>query len=349
MSIADKILTLKADLDAVYEAGKNKGGNTQDSYDKGYTDGYDDGNRKGYAEGIEIGYNKAESVNPLYYIKDISFRFSGSIFSEERSNVVCRVLDCKEWNMAFGQLSGIKTLKIICDTPNLTVGFAQLVRQSADLELLDLSEFKCYPNTLAYFTYEANKLKTIVGALDLTKCTEAKSAFVADSLENIEFVPNTIPISMGFQYCKNLTHDSLMSIINGLMDYTYDITGNPFKEMHPDRMTNGMSSYTIEKVVDEGHGYYYIETTDDETGNDCHFYCLGEMVHSEEIINALKVGEKFIIDCSITFENGKYKVNYNSFKVSTGTAPTLTLGTTNLNKLEPEEKQIARLKGWTLP
>lgn len=175
---------------------------------------------KAYEKGYNEATKKADNENPFYYAKTMNFTFSSRAFAPERSNIVCRVLDCKEWNMAFGQLSGIKTLKIICDTPDLTVGFAQLVRQSADLELLDLSEFKCYPNSLAYFIYDANKLKTIVGALDLTKCTVATSAFAANSLENIEFVPNTISVALGFQHCKNLTHKSLLSILNGLKDFS---------------------------------------------------------------------------------------------------------------------------------
>ncbi len=174
---------------------------------------YESGHKVGYEEG----YNKAEKENPLYYAREMAFTYTGRQFSDERSNVVCRFLDCAKWNMTFGQLSGIKTLKIICDTQGLTVGFQALVRESADLEILDLTEFNCYPNTIAYFAYQSKKLVSIYGAFDLSQCTTVTSAFAAtNALEDIEFVPNTIKLSMSFKDCWYLTKASLTSIINGL-------------------------------------------------------------------------------------------------------------------------------------
>jgi len=196
--------------DGGFERGYNSG------YSIGYTEGETDGFDKGLEQGYNKGYAKAESENPLYYAKDMNFRFSSRAFSEERSNVVCRVFDCKEWNMAFGQLSGIKTLKIICDTPDLKVIWPALVRESADIELLDLTEFKAYPTTIAHFLYGANKLKTVLGALDLSRCTTVTNAFACNLLEDIEFVPNTIKISIQFHYCNKLTAKSIQSIFDGL-------------------------------------------------------------------------------------------------------------------------------------
>ena len=188
-----------------------------DKIGMGYPEGYD--------EGYDEGYAKADNENPFYYIKDMGFRFTSRIFSAEKSNVVCRVLDCKAWNMAFGQLSGIKTLKIICDTQGLSVVWAQLVRQSADLELLDLTEFECYPTTIAHFAYDTPNLKTILGALDLSQCTAVTNAFGgANSLEEVRFVPNTIKISIEFQWCTKLSKASLISIINGLSAETSGLT-----------------------------------------------------------------------------------------------------------------------------
>ena len=98
----------------------------------GYNNGYTEGKTEGIEQGYTEGYTKADNENPFYYIKDMSFRFSSRVFSAEKSNIVCRVLECTDWNMAFGQLSGIKTLKIICDTQGLSVVWQGLVRQSAD-------------------------------------------------------------------------------------------------------------------------------------------------------------------------------------------------------------------------
>lgn len=203
MDIANKLVAAAENVDKVYEAGKEAAGD--EFYDKGYGEGY------------EAGYDKAESVNPLYYANTLNFTFSNMEFEEENSEIICKVLKTGSWNSAFITTSGIKTLKIIYDTQDLSVNFQALVRQSADLELLDLSEFKCYPTTISYFVYQAKNLVSILGALDLSQCTNVTSAFAAaNALENIEFVPNTIPISISFSACTKLTHDSLMSIINGL-------------------------------------------------------------------------------------------------------------------------------------
>ena len=209
-------------------------GGVNEVYDTGYTEGamvgYANGYTEGKTEGIEQGYNegytKADNENPFYYIKSMAFAFSSRVFSAEKSNVLCRVLECTDWNMAFGQLSGIKTLKIICDTQGLNVVWQGLVRQSADIELLDLTEFKAYPTTIAYFAYMTPKLKTILGALDLSQCTTATAPFGgAKEIEDIEFVPNTIKISIEFSRdCTKLTKASLTSIINGLSAETSGLT-----------------------------------------------------------------------------------------------------------------------------
>lgn len=171
---------------------------------------------KVYQAGYNEGYAKAESENPLYYITTMEFAFANVAFPEN-NEIVCKVLNNTKWNSAFLKTSGIKTLKIISDTPNITMGFQALVRQSKDLELLDLNECICFPTTMAYFAYDAYKLKTILGAFDLSQCTVMTNAFVwAEALEDIEFVPNTIKISINFGNSGNLTNASKQSIIDGL-------------------------------------------------------------------------------------------------------------------------------------
>ena len=53
MTIAEKLLRAKTDIDAVYEAGKAQGGGS--SYDEGYADGKQDGISEGIEQGKEIG------------------------------------------------------------------------------------------------------------------------------------------------------------------------------------------------------------------------------------------------------------------------------------------------------
>ena len=163
----------------------------------------------------EAGYNKAESENPLPYIIVKDFQWNKVAFPEG-FDFVLKVRDKpSDMNAMLMKTTGIKTVTLVCEAEG-TVNYAQLIRESTT-KTIDISQFKPKPKELSYFALDAKKLVTILGALDLSNCTKTTMAFGgATALENIEFVPNTIPISIDFSYCKKLTHDSLMSIINGL-------------------------------------------------------------------------------------------------------------------------------------
>lgn len=209
MSIANEILrlqTAKADIKAAIE-------------NKGVTVG--DGTIDTYAEKInEISSGDGGSENPFYYIGTMEFAFTNVAFPEN-SEIVCKVLNNTKWYTAFSKTSGIKSLKIICDTPDLTFNFYALVRESKNLEVLDLSEIKGDINNISYFMYGTKTLKTILGELDLSKCTTSSAyanAFTSSNslLEDIRFVPNTIKLSVSFAYQQYLSGASIQSIIDGL-------------------------------------------------------------------------------------------------------------------------------------
>ena len=70
----------------------------------------------------------------------------------------------------------------------------------------------------------ARSLKTI-RSLDITKCTNWISTFyLCYALENINFV-GTVKVDLSFVHSKKLTHESLMSIINALYDFSSDTNG----------------------------------------------------------------------------------------------------------------------------
>jgi hypothetical protein len=74
----------------------------------------------------------------------------------------------------------------------------------------------------------AKSLKTI-RSLDITKCTSWVSPFyLCYALENITFV-GTVSVDISFNYSKKLTHESLMSIINALYDFSSDTSGKTHK------------------------------------------------------------------------------------------------------------------------
>lgn len=203
MSIANKLVTMAENVNKVYEAGKEAAGG--EFYDKGYGEGY------------EAGYNKAESENPLYYAYIKAFQWYKVAFPEGFDFVLKLRKKPDDMNALLSGATGLKTVTLICEAEG-TVAYSQMVRETT-ATVLDISGFKPKPKDMSYFAYDA-ELVTIIGALDLSQCTNVTNAFAADFLENIEFVPNTIPISISFSYSTKLTHDSLMSIINGLATVT---------------------------------------------------------------------------------------------------------------------------------
>lgn len=210
----DKVI--KSNFGEIYEV--SDGG-----YDRGYDDGYKVGEKDGFGngydvgkeEGYEAGYNKAESVNPLYYMKVKDFQWQSAEFPEGFDFVLKLKYVPTSLNAMLSSAKGVKTVTLICDAEG-TVSFAQIIKETT-VETLNLTNFKPIPNNFSYFAHNARKLIKIEGALDLSECTNVTNAFLATtSLEEIEFEPLTIPISISFSTCTKLTHQSLMSIINGL-------------------------------------------------------------------------------------------------------------------------------------
>lgn len=210
----DKVI--KSNFGEIYEVsdgGYDRG--YDDGYEVGKEDGFDSGYNVGLEQGYEDGYNKAESENPLQYISMKDFQWNKVAFPEGFDFVLKLRNKPYTLNGMLLNATGIKTVTLVCEAEG-TVMYNQIVREST-AELLDLTNFKPIPSTMNHFAYLAENLVSILGALDLSNCTAAAMAFNhCLALENIEFVPNTIPISIGFSYSKNLTHDSLMSIIYGL-------------------------------------------------------------------------------------------------------------------------------------
>ena len=324
MSIAEKILSSKADLDAVYEAGKKKG---------------------------------AEE-SPLYYAGVLETLFSGVTFPEN-TNIVLKVRKApSRCASMFYNAINIKSIKLISEDNSNIVAINQAFRNIPSLETIDLTKFNRKFSDVRYFALGSSKLKSVYGALDLSNCSKYDLWLSgATALEDIEIAPQTIKYSIDFSPCTKLSHDSLMSIFDGLYDYgikvvEYDVSAPYLSCMSGDKLTNGVDTYTITNVQDYGDGEYEIWTKS-SNGKEVGFFCHSSMGYSQEIINAFKVDNAFVIDANVIYDGDMYiDYTYNSFKVvsteGSTTTQTATLGTTNLNKLTDEEKAIATEKGWTL-
>ena len=207
MSIAEKVLVLKKDFDNVCNAGYSEG------YRTGMQNGYNEGKTDGYKEG----YNKAESENPLYYAMNLSGSFNGATFPENTEIVMRFKKAPASMGTCFYQAKNIKTITLISeDTSNVLVANLAF-RNISTLESIDLREFNRKFSNIQHMCFGSPLLHTIYGALDLSECTNTGSAFLGcTNLANIEFVPNTIKLSLDFGQCPNLSQDSALSSINGL-------------------------------------------------------------------------------------------------------------------------------------
>ena len=189
MSIAEQVTQLKTDFDGVYEAGYNKGKS-------------------------EGGDNLED--NPLHYISVKDFQWYGVTFPDGFDFVLNVKTKPASMNAMLSGAKGLKSAMLICEAEG-TVSYAQLVREST-VEVLDLTKFKPIPTLMNHFAYLSSNLISILGALNLSECTNVSSAFAScTSLTDIEFVPNTIPITISFANSPNLSDASIASIIDGLI------------------------------------------------------------------------------------------------------------------------------------
>jgi hypothetical protein len=213
MNIAEQITQLKTDFDEVYNAGKEAG----------------------KAEGGD---------SPFYYITTCDNILGGAGFPEGLEAVfrLKRVPISTGW--MFNNSTGCKSIKLICDSEQTTaIGCESMFAigpKTPTLELIDLTEFpRKYNGRIVNFCNKQTKLKTILGALDISEATLAGNMFgQCSALEDIEFVANTIPVTISFQYSRLLTVYSAKSIINALVNYAgTDKEGTYTLTFHADTWT----------------------------------------------------------------------------------------------------------------
>lgn len=181
----------------------------------------------GYNEGYTEGYTKAESTNPFYYATSLNNICGGAIFPENYEAIIKVKKAPKNSDYIYHQATGYKSSKLISEDNTNVIAFNHSHRVTAytpTLELVDLTEYSKKFSSLAEAFRGQKKLKSVLGALDLSECTNVTNVFFeCSALEDVEFVPNTVKISIMFTSCSKLTKASITSIINGLAT---DTSGN---------------------------------------------------------------------------------------------------------------------------
>ena len=234
MSIAEKLTTIAENQQRVYDAGfsagQAQGGNG--GYDEGYIDGWNEGStnsyNNGYDDGLEEGYNKANDENPLCYATRIDNIWGGAVFPENYEAVIRFKKAPSNFTYAFNNADNLKSVKLTSEDKSNIVAINHSFRiadtSRARLEVVDFADFnKCFSSLQETFRWQV-KLRSILGAMDLSACTGtsvfSNTFWDCNALEDIEIVTGTIKISISFAYSPLLTDASIQSIIDGLADLT---------------------------------------------------------------------------------------------------------------------------------
>lgn len=201
-------------------------------YDKGYESGYTDGYNIGFDEAYDYAYVDAyedatSKDSPFYYLDKLDSIWADMNFPQP-TDLVIRLYHqpTKGCMNTFLRATNINSIKFRVDNIDGAWDFNQTFRE-CDVKIVDLTECSREIKNIHYMFFQAHKLESILGALDLTNCTTTGAGvtygFFADSLKDVEFIPNSIYVPLRFT-SKVLTQASIESIINGLADLTNNTT-----------------------------------------------------------------------------------------------------------------------------
>lgn len=191
-----------------------------------------------------------------------------------------------------------------------------------------------------------------------------------ERLKNLEIegvIGNNIPFSQS----TKLTHDSLMNIIDHLKDFGLVYFHDNPEDWSEGRIAGMFDGYniTIDTTIEEGKTYTVIIKDDgygdeqnpifpDMAGEDRNLYFYyGEtdqvvsMTYADGYLEATFTATGSLsgeFEVGIITDWAKAKLGSIEIRQTPTTTRTLTLSTTNLNKLTDAEKAIATEKGWTL-
>lgn len=188
MTIAEKLLRAKADLDAVYAAGKAAGGD-----------------------------------DPLKYATGFSSLFADSQFPDGYELVVDITNASANIGSMFRRATGIKKLTLRTQTTKVYnagyffYGTGDIKPSVVEIVLPDGIKFSDFGRFAGY----CNSLKAIHGSINLSECTTVLYCFMdCYDLEEVRFVPGTIGLSIDLGQSSKLSDASVASIVDGLATVT---------------------------------------------------------------------------------------------------------------------------------
>ena len=205
MSIAEKFEKI---TDAVYEKGK------KDEHNKFWDAYQDNGTRTNYQNGFmgNMGWTK-DNFYPKYDIKPvgsaIQLFYAWEVADKHTMDLSARLKECR----------------VVLDTSQATsLQYAFAYVYFASIPPIDVTGLTS--NSALIFGDNSNRLKTIE-KLIMAETTPINSNWFRNDtgLKNLTIEGTIGQNNFNVQWSKNLTHDSLMSIINALADKSADTSG----------------------------------------------------------------------------------------------------------------------------
>lgn len=198
MSIAEKLVTIAENEQKVYEAGKQDG--VQSAYDRFWDDYQLNGKRTNYAYAFTREGWSDVTFRPKYDIKPTG-TLAHLMTSSRMTDVVAILNECG----------------VTIDTSGVTGTANQWVSGSATrlpaFSFVNVGELL---NTFGW-TYNLHTIEKVILREDGTN-TFTNPFVSCDSLTNLTIEGKIGQNGFSVQWSNNLTHDSLMSIINALQD-----------------------------------------------------------------------------------------------------------------------------------
>ena len=239
MSVADKYTTLTTEkIPSVFEAGKKS------QYDEFWDSFQQNGDRKNYISAFGSQWTK-ETFKPKYPIRPTN---ANSMFFNNS-----------------GEGLDIEDFVEFCEENNIVLDFSNCISAQYGIGCLRSPHFgtldfsKCTGLTYLFYaqnfnsTYSVRTIDNFISS-EITKYTS--TAFQgATKLENLTM--SGVIASNGFDVsaCTNLTHDSLMSIINALKDYSTDTSGTTWKVTLGSSNIAKLTTEELETIRSKGWTY----------------------------------------------------------------------------------------------
>ncbi len=199
MNAADKLTTIAENVPKVYEAGELKG------YDRGFTEGISEGLMDGYSAGLEDGYQKGQREEYDRFWD--SFQQNGERISYNYAFQSPRWND-NNYNPKY-PINASAAINIFANNKNITDTKVPIIVTGVTLN-----------NTFSF-----SSLVTIRELVVDENTTQASNAGFdgLSSLQNLT-ITGTITFNLNLSWSP-LTHESIMSVISALKDYSEDTSG----------------------------------------------------------------------------------------------------------------------------